>query len=63
MIYEESLGYLFKKKKVKGMGNQYLFINTYVSSTVLGVFTWLISFNHISLGSQVHLRNIQRVGT
>lgn len=31
-------------------------------NNVLGVFTWFISFNHISLGSQIHFRNMQRVG-
>ena len=31
-------------------------------NNVLGVYTWFISFNHISLGSQIHFRNMQRVG-
>lgn len=49
-------------KKVKDMGNQYLLINNCMPNTVLGVFTWRIAYNHISLESQVHLRNMQRVG-
>lgn len=48
--------------EVKGMEKQYFFIDGYVPFTVLGVFTWLISFNHIQLGSRVHFRNMQRVG-
>lgn len=61
VLNEESSGCLLLDGSKK-IGNQYLFINSYVPSNMLGVLTWCISFNHISLGSQIHFRNMQRVG-